>query len=821
MPDYVDIKGLRKVSGDQINPATEDRQSELLDRVGEANATPAANTLLDRLKKIYEAVDELELSVDNINLNTDELEGLIQATNDAVASLEAANDLSGDDIVSAVNSCKTTLNATINSLRSSNELHSDEEQAILSSVIDAVQAFNLSFDSRDLSTKAKQDEQLARFGEVVENPTQNTLLARIKQINDNLNNQSNPARKDVNNSTNTALGLGESFIGEWTESTNINSISFFAFADQPFDVARLEWSSDGVNINTDLLATADYLVSEENTDGFFVYYPDPQTYLLDKYFRVVLEKTTGTAQTLMSAYMWTFSSGAQPFTFLDPEGVPSTLSKALLTKTINPALVIAQYTDETDGVIPSGNTPLIDPVLNTEPNVLDTGWISTESFAGKNVVNAVTDEAVDVYLMNASDDQGANIFGDEFPTFTSLSGSARQLSALYADNFFRMLIVNRSGNPLDDYSIRVSAAPESTDGVTTSIDADIFGFFPAKVTRTVGVGKNPDGIFTNLESPGFYSEQSSSTPRAAGVPFEPTTWSAVNGYGSQQFAVFTNSVLDDTYYTAVNGQQGAVLLEVSNDGINKTTDFILTLGSNPPAETAMFTIAFPYFRIKVAPHNASEAFFVVNVVSYSGAPTAPIRAIDSKFNGRGLAATSRSVIFGRPETGDPDPFFEPVNTDGKGRLLTNGGSRFTRLLNRQVENDEVIRTDVEPTTKLTRVEANCNTTAGSSTVTCPTASYSDVDLGAFITNANLPPRTYITNVVSSTEIEVSANALVTGAADSTIEKSAFIIATASATASMTDPVWRMVLIGLSPTRNPDVFLYREDVKYSERLLGWN
>lgn len=760
------------------------KQIELLTAVGSVAENPEAFTVLSRLKDIYTAVSD-------IDLNTDGLEGLITATNQAVSDLEVTS------IVEA-----------------------DETQTLLGELKDLITAFNLSFDNRDLATKAKQDEQLSRFGEVIENPTQNTLLARIKQINDNLNSQSNPARKDANNSSNTALGLGGSFVGEWTETTNISSISFFAFADQPFDTIRLEWSSDGVNVNPDLLAQADYKTSEQNTDGFFVYYPDPQTYLLDKYFRVVLEKTTGTVQTLMSAYMWTFSNGAQPFTFLDPEGVPSTLSKALLTKAINPALVIAQYTDEENGALPSGATPLIDPVLNTETNVLDTGWISTESFAGKNVVNAVTDQNVDVYLMNASDDQGSNIFGNAAPTFTTLAGSARQLSALYADNFFRMVIVNRSGNTLTDYSIRVSAAPESTDGVTTSIDADVFGFFPAKITRTVGVGKNPDEVYTNIESPGFYSSQSTSAPRAVGVPFEPSGWARVNGYGSHQFAVFGNAALDNTYYTDVSGRQGAVLLEVSNDGINKSTDFILSLGSNPPAETALFTIAFPYFRLKIAPHNSTEAFFVVNVVAYSGAPTPPIRAIDSKFNGKGLALTTRSVVFGRPETGEVDPDFEPVNTDGKGRLLTNGGSKFTRLLNRQVEDNEIIRTDVEPTTKLSRVETNCTTTAGSNVVTCPTASYGDVDLGATIINENLPPRTYITNVLSSSQIEVSNNALVTGAADSTIEKPVFIIATALNTAAMTDPVWRVVLIGLSPTRNPDVFLYREGVKYSERLLGW-
>lgn len=784
--------------------AIEQRQLELLQSVGEVSATPTPNTILDRLKSIYEAVDGLEISLDEVNLNTDQVEQLITLTNQAIANLQT-----------------------------SNETHSDEEQQLLSDLKNLVTAFNLAFDNRDLAkdstllafkaeAKAEADETQALIGEVQETPTPNTLLARVKEINDTLLSQDVPSRKDENNSTNTPLTVaGSNFVGQWTKTNNISTISFFAFSDQPFDVARIEWSSDGVNVNSDLLATADFMLSQEDVDGFFVYYPDPQTYLLDAYFRVVLEKNTGTDQSIMSSYLWTFSNGAQPFSFIDPEGVPSTLSKALLTKNINPALVIAQYTDEENGVLPSGTNPVIDPVLNTEPNTLDTGWISTESFAGKNIINAVTNQEVDIYLMNASDDQGANIFGDAAPTLTSLQGSARQLSALYADNFFRMVIVNRSGFTLDNYSIRVTAAPESTDGITTSIDADIFGFFPAKITRSVGAGKNPDGKIINLEAPGFYSSQITSTPRLSGVEHAPVKWAAVNGYGSHQFAIFGNKALVEDFYTDAAGSTGSVLIEVSEDGVTKTTDFVLELGTNPPAEFAIFTIAFPFFRIRVAPPTTDEAFFITNVVAYGGAPTPPIRSIDSKFTGRGLAVTTRSVFFGRPEgSASTDPF-EAVQTDGKGRILTNGGSRFTRLLNRQVEDNEELRADVEPTSKLSRIVNDGVITAGSSTFTSATANFTDTDFHAFVTATGLPSNSYIIDVVSPTEVVLNQNALVSNTGvTADINKAVNILASAPLNTAMSSAVWRMVLIELSPTRNPERFRYRENVAYTERYDGW-
>lgn len=200
----------------------------------------------------------------------------------------------------------------------------------------------------------------------------------------------------------------------------------------------------------------------------------------------------------------------------------------------------------------------------------------------------------------------------------------------------------------------------------------------ATVVRAFGAGLNPDGSPVDIDAPGFYSEQSTDTVRSVGVPFEPSTWSQVNGYGSHQFAIISNAPLDETYYTDAAGEQGSVLLEVSQDGVNKKTDFILETGAAAPVEFALFTLGFPFFRIKVAPALSTESFFLTNVIAYNGPPTAPIRSIDSEFTGRGLAITSRSVIFGKQEGAATTDPLQAAILSANGNLIVALGDRISQ-----------------------------------------------------------------------------------------------------------------------------------------------
>jgi len=138
----------------------------------------------ETLQAVVDAVDGLELSADTININLEDLETLVAATNAAIASLEAANDLSGDDVVSAIQTAQSALEAALGALQASNETHSDEEQAAIASLEAAVAAFHTAFDVRDLATETTLADLLASTGDETdaEATADGSVIAILKRI---------------------------------------------------------------------------------------------------------------------------------------------------------------------------------------------------------------------------------------------------------------------------------------------------------------------------------------------------------------------------------------------------------------------------------------------------------------------------------------------------------------------------------------------------------------------------------------------------------------------------------------------------------------
>ncbi len=451
-------------------------------------------------------------------------------------------------------------------------------------------------------------------------------------------------RLDATNSTFTPLGSGATFTGEWQPSEGLGVLSFFAFTDQPFAELRLEWSDDGVNPASGLLGTADYLPSEELTSGFYVYYPDPQTYLLRDYYRVVAVNDTA-AQTTLEAYLWTFPVGSNPFTFVDPNANLSTLSKSLLTRSIDPATVVSHFTDADHGTIPSGASVTIDPVLNTEPNVLDSGWIDTSLYSGKSIINALTDQPVKVFLMNASSDQGANIFGNLAPTLVTNALFPAQLSALYADDWFRIVVCNDSGSDLTDYSIRAVAAPESTDGVTTAIDQPVFGFFPAKINRSVQVGRQPDGDYINAPATGAAHDidgviVESTTPLGTAGSYQ-SGWVDTDGWDEIEVIVATDQV---------SGSDG-ILLEFTDDS-QATTPTVrasqsFTFAAEDVAQGSKIIRLAPVkdgVRLTYTNGGTAQGAFYIGMTLRADATALPRGPITSPLDASTSAVTTRGAL---------------------------------------------------------------------------------------------------------------------------------------------------------------------------------
>jgi hypothetical protein len=174
--------------------------------------------------------------------------------------------------------------------------------------------------------------------------------------------------------------------------------------------------------------------------------------------------------------------------------------------TIAPQILetIFQRRTPDDSALPSGTSITIDPVLNTESNVLDSGWIFVgDDYPGGQLLSITTDQAVDVYLMNASDDQGNNIVGNSVKTLTTTAGFPSVSGAPFFDDYYRLVIINTSGTSVNDYTIRSQGFGATTPAsVYASINSPVFDFFPAPLTRSITTGRQPDGSYVNTPSDG-------------------------------------------------------------------------------------------------------------------------------------------------------------------------------------------------------------------------------------------------------------------------------------------------------------------------------
>ena len=181
----------------------------------------------------------------------------------------------------------------------------------------------------------------------------------------------------------------------------------------------------------------------------------------------------------------------------DDFGNVSLLSNRAL-KTAIPPTVIYQISRPTDPAIPTGAAITIDPVLNTELNVSDSGWIPVKSFGGGSLINMITDTSLQVYLMNASDTSGNNIQGNLSPSIISTIGFPSTFGAPFFDDYFRLVVVNVSGSSSNSYSIKAVGQQTPAAPVFNSIDQPIASFFPAPLNRSVITGLDVDGVFHNV-----------------------------------------------------------------------------------------------------------------------------------------------------------------------------------------------------------------------------------------------------------------------------------------------------------------------------------
>jgi hypothetical protein len=262
-------------------------------------------------------------------------------------------------------------------------------------------------------------------------------------------------------------------------------------------------------------------------------------------------------------------------------------NKAL--KTGIPPTILYQVKRPTDPTIPSGTAVTVDPVLNTEPNVIDSGWLPVKAFGGGSLVNIITDQTLRAYIMNASDTSGNNIQGNSAPLITATSAAPATIGAPFFDDYFRILVENTSGSTANEYSVRATGQQIPAPPVFNSIDQQVFGFFPAPLNRSVTIGQDPNGDYVNKPESGVDSNNTTTTPLGISGVFTGT-WTRVDLYAEIRVS----------YDADVNGAD--CLLEFSSDGVNVERSIPV-----PPQPNALQTNfgavhtlnpIIPYFRVK-------------------------------------------------------------------------------------------------------------------------------------------------------------------------------------------------------------------------------
>lgn len=169
-----------------------------------------------------------------------------------------------------------------------------------------------------------------------------------------------------------------------------------------------------------------------------------------------------------------------------------------------------------DGALPSGAAPPFDAVGPiTDPNVVDTGWIFVGEQFKTSFLHAQFDvDGVDLYVFDASDDQGSNISISGFttPTATSNANIPINVSAPFFQDYVRVVAINDTGSSATTWKLRLMGARDPPGEVFQSLDQPIFEFFPAPVVQTVQKGQEPDGSFTSIRKQGEDPGSVSTTP---------------------------------------------------------------------------------------------------------------------------------------------------------------------------------------------------------------------------------------------------------------------------------------------------------------------
>lgn len=494
---------------------------------------------------------------------------------------------------------------------------------------------------------------------------------------------------DPNNTTTTPLTAGNTFTGTFTNIEGYAVINVVVKTDQmsALNGAVIEYSTDGT---TSGLVRSIKTTILPNPDGVYFSIPPEASYYRIVYTNGLVDqgvfslesvlKTTISGQSVIPLVSpLTDTTSAQISrsvisgklldenlaTTIDYGNVELTSNKSLKTQSVHE--VLFKYATPDDPALPSGSSVVIHDTLNTEANVIDTGWLPVREFKVQDF-HILTDQSVKIFLLNASDNLGSNVQGKDAPVITTIANIPANIAARFFDDYFRIIVCNDSGSTVNSITARSTGGNQTVQPIDISIDQDILGFFPAPINQTVIKGKAPDDLFKPIPITGQDESNSTTTPLGVGGVYRGS-WFAWSERGFVGIQTSLTSDVTGTLYIDVTNQDNPV----DGDDSSVEDSFSIIYDSNlvdQPIRRITPTQS-KYFRIRYINNGTAQTSFTIENQILSSAPPLVYQQLQDLPQDNNLAGLVRAVNSGK----NPDDVF--VNTPTTG--FHSGNSTTTPL----------------------------------------------------------------------------------------------------------------------------------------------
>lgn len=233
------------------------------------------------------------------------------------------------------------------------------------------------------------------------------------------------------------------------------------------------------------------------------------------------------------------------------------------------------------------------------------------------------------------------------------------------EKWFRIKYTNGSTEALG-LSIQVQYSNNADILLGHQLDETLLDETEAVISRSVGVGKNPNGTYTNLEVSGVDDNNSSTTNLTAATSLVFTgTWSDISGYSG------ITILIDGTSDRSI--KSGNLKMQFSHDGT--TVHRSISIDHEDIADVAPRTLGAvaKYFRI-IYTSDEDLLTFDAQVMLHTE-QVLLVSRLDQELEGNEDVSNVRAVIVGAKEDGSFANV--PISSDGK---LQVDADVFTHLL---------------------------------------------------------------------------------------------------------------------------------------------